>query len=184
MATIGGSQFIEPASVLELIQLSEGQKVGYLGCGAGGYFTIPIAQRVGATGLLYAVDVMQEALEATQKEARRQNLTNIKYVLANLESYGKTPISTNSLDVALLINVLFQNKKHEDILKETDRLLRKNGKLVIIDWLTTTPQHFGPPTSSRVDLSKLELILTKLGYQKLWNGKAGDYHFAVVYKKV
>lgn len=184
MAFIGGSQFIQPVEVIELAKISEGQNIGYLGCGAGGYFTIPFAQRVGQTGKVYAVDVLQSALDSTARAAKNQNLSNIEYYLANIEVVGSTPIKTHSLDTVFLINVMFQNKKHDQILKEADRLLRKNGKLVIIDWSLGSSLKFGPPDSIRVDLSRLVPILAGLGYEQLWQGKVGDFHEGRIFKKV
>lgn len=181
---IGGSQFIAPTKVIDLIQLQEGQSIGYLGCGSGGYFSIPMAQRIGQTGKIYAVDILQSALDGTAREARRENITNIEYIRANLEKAGSLPIEARSLDASLLINVLFQNQDKAAIIGEASRLLRKNGKLVIIDWSKDANLNFGPPATMRVDFEKLEPVILGLGYERLWRAKIGDYHESAVYKKI
>ena len=80
------------------------------------------------------MDILRTALETISKRAHAENLANIKTVWSNLEIFGATKIEAGSLDVGLLINTLYQSHKRAEILRESIRLLKKNGKLVIVEW--------------------------------------------------
>ena len=53
-----------PAILVELVDSGKVQpcRAIDLGCGAGGYFVIPAAQKVGENGIAYAVDIQEGVL--------------------------------------------------------------------------------------------------------------------------
>jgi len=180
---LGGNNFLNPAELMSIIQLNEGDFVADLGCGSGGYFVIPFAKKVGQTGRVYAVDVLPEAIQTVETATRVNNLTNVKTVWADLEVTGSSKIPSNSLDEALLINVLFQNKKRDDIIKEASKMVKQDGLLVIVDWLVSGT-GFGPDENILVDRSHIEGLVLGLNYEKVYSDNIGEYHFVDIYKKL
>ena len=179
---IGGSQFLVPRDILDLVGVSEGSVVGHLGAGAGGYFTIPLADRVGITGKVYAVDIFDHVLQSIQLRAQKENIQNIELIKSNLEMVGTTPIKAHSLDVAFLINVLFQNTNHTAILDEAARLITQDGALVIVDWVKGDT-GFGPTSDRLVSREMLLEYAQKNKYTVAVNTQLGDYHFCMVLAK-
>lgn len=178
-----GNKLLDPQIILsDYLQIGFGEKVADLGCGAMGFFTIQAAKIVGENGVVYAVDVLKEVLSSVEGRARVEGFNNIKTVWTNLESYGATKIPDNSLDAAFLVNILFQTKKHLEIIREAARLLKPGGKLLIIDWKkNNTP--FGPIITDRISqvfikeaAIKLNLILDK-------EFEAGNFHFGLIFIK-
>lgn len=180
--TFGKSELLDAGAILkDILQIGPRHVVGDLGAG-GGMFCINAARLVGAQGQVYAVDVMKHVLGDIESKARMAGLDNIKTVWSNLEMVGATKIKEGILDFALLVNVLFQSKKHYEILAEAGRLLKVDGKLLVIDWSDTRP-GFAPATDRQVDPKKVIASAASLGLSLSREFKAGHYHFGLVFTK-
>ena len=178
----GGNILLDPYYVLEQAGLKEGDKVADLGCGSAGHFVIPAGKIVGDKGTVYAVDILKSVLAAVQSRAKLEGLTNVELVWSNLEIYGATKIPKESLDFALLINILFQVKKREEVIKEAIRLLKSGGKLVVVEWgLGEAP--LGPPPAMRVTKDYLREVMQKFNLKEIKEFKAGPYHYGLVFMK-
>ncbi|MDD4901010.1 MAG: methyltransferase domain-containing protein [Patescibacteria group bacterium] len=179
---IGGSSLVDANLIFSKAQIAEKSKVADLGCGSSGHFVFPAAKLVGKKGVVYAVDILRTALETINKRIRVENFTNIKTVWSNLEIFGATKIEAGSLDVAMLINTLYQSHKRAEILRESIRLLKKNGRLVVVEWKNVaTP--FGPPPEERVKKELVDAGVKKLGLSPEAEFEAGEYHYGLIYVK-
>jgi ubiquinone/menaquinone biosynthesis C-methylase UbiE len=176
------TQFMNRDEIIKKAQIFEGMKVADLGCGNLGYFIIPIAKLLGREGKAYAVDVLNSALDSVHNQAKLEGITNLERVRTNLEKIGATNIPADSLDLALLINVLFQNKKHKDILQEAIRLLKKGGKLFIIDW-KKTGAPFGPQIENRLDPMTIKTIAQDLDLNLIEETEIGEYFWGLIFEK-
>lgn len=169
--------------ILGEARIEEKLKVADLGCGSSGHFVFPAAKRVGKKGLVYAVDILRTTLETINKRARLENLANIKTVWTNLEIFGATRIEAGSLDVAMLINTLHQSRKRLEILRESVRLLKKNGRLVVVEWKNVAAP-FGPPLELRVSKEFVDNGAKKFGLKPESEFGAGQYHYGLIYVKL
>jgi len=183
IGSTGGNTLIDVNLLFSKAQVEEKMKVADLGCGSSGHFVFPGAKLVGKKGVMYAVDILRTALETISKRARSENLANIKTIWSNLEIFGATKIEAGSLDVGLLINTLYQSHKRAEILRESIRLLKKNGKLVIVEWKNIAAP-FGPPAEERVKKDLLENAVKKLGLKPEDEFEAGPYHYGLIYIKL
>jgi len=180
---IGGNILIDANALLEKVGVEEKMKVADLGCGSSGHFVFPAAVMVGKNGIVYAVDILRTALETINKRAHAENLANIKTIWSNLEIFGATKIEAGSLDIGLLINTLYQSHKRAEIIRESVRLLKKDGKLVIVEWKNiATP--FGPPAEERVKKELVDNGAKKLGLKPELEFEAGQYHYGLIYTKL
>jgi ubiquinone/menaquinone biosynthesis C-methylase UbiE len=180
---IGGkSEFLDAGKILsEILQVKKGDMVGDLGAG-GGLFLMQIARLVGDQGQVYAVDVVKNILSELESKARLSGLNNIKTIWSNLEVVGAAKIKNDSLDSAILVNVLFQSQKHYEILAEATRLLKNGGKLLIIDWENNN-LSFGPPKDRLIDLNQVIGLASELNLELAQQFKAGPYHFGLIFTK-
>lgn len=183
LGPIGGNTLIDANLILAKSQISEKMKVADLGCGSSGHFVFPAAKAVGKKGVVYAVDILRTVLETINKRARIENLANIKTVWTNLEIFGAAKIESGSLDVAMLINTLYQSRKRAEILRETIRMIKKNGKLVVVEWKNIAAP-FGPPAEERVNKDLLDNAAKKLGLREELEFEAGQYHYGLIYVKL
>lgn len=178
----GGNELLNPEKILKEAGIGYGSRVGDLGCGGMGYFTLQAGKLVGDKGQVYGVDILKAALPSVETKAKLEGLNNITTVWSNLEILGATRIKEQSLDFALVINVLFQSKKQKNILEEAARLLKKNGKLVMVDWKTSgTP--LGPLVNDRIPPEKVEEMAQDLNLKKEKSFEAGPYHYGFVFAK-
>jgi ubiquinone/menaquinone biosynthesis C-methylase UbiE len=183
LGPIGGNTLVDANLILTKAQIVEKSKVADLGCGSSGHFVFPAAKIVGKKGLVYAVDILRTALETVSKRARAENYVNVKTVWSNLEIFGATKIEAGSLDVGLLINTLYQSHKRAEILRESVRLLKKNGRLMIVEWKNIAVP-FGPPAEERVKKELMDLEAKKLGLKPEEEFEAGQYHYGLIYVKL
>ena len=173
---------LDAKEIFTHIEIKAGDKVADLGCGRAGHFVIPAAHKVGSQGLVYAVDILKSVLNSVAGTARLEGVNNIKIVWSNLEVVGATKIPAESLDSAFLINILFQSRQHENIFKEAFRLLKKGGRLLVIDWAGGA-SAFGPAIVDRIDFQEIKKIAGGLGLQLIDEFSAGTYHLGLVFKK-
>ena len=171
------------AFVLDKLKVEERQSIGELGCGNFGFFVWPLAKLVGRYGSVFAVDVIKSILEEIEHRAKVDNLPQIKTVWTNLEIFKATKIETSSLDSALLINTLHQAKNRTEMLRESIRLLKRGGKLLIVEW-QNQDIPFGPSVDKRVKVESLKNAVSKLGLNIEEEFKAGSYHYGLLLTKL
>jgi len=179
----GGNEFLNPPLILnQHLNLVTGETVADLGCGSMGFFSIAAAKIVGPNGRVFAVDVLKEVLSSVAGRVKVEGLDNVETIWSNLEIYGATKIPEQSLDAAFLINILFQAKKHYEIIKEAYRLLKPGGRLLVIDWkMLDTP--FGPVKNIRVSPNKIKEFATLLHLIKTSEFEAGNFHYGLIFIK-
>jgi len=183
----GTGGFISPEKILLQIGLKEGTTIADFGCGHG-YFTIPAGKIIGKEGKIYAVDVLTECLEAVHSSARLEGVVNILTMRGNLESFGGSGIKDEIVDLVLLHNVLFQSQKKSDIIKESKRVLKSSGILVVIDWLpvleaTGERVSFGLQGGWRISAEEAKKITQEEGFVFDRSLDAGEYHYGLIFTK-
>ena len=169
---------MKPEEVLSNIDIHEGAKAADFGPGAG-YFTIPLAKRVGRRGVVYAVDVQESALESVRGRASLFSIRNIETIRGNLEKEKGSGLESGSINLVLLANILFQSKSKNAILKEAKRVLKKNGKIVIIEW--NDEIAMGPNPDLRISKESLKDLAKKEGLVLEKEFNAGSNHYGLVF---
>ncbi len=173
--------FLNPEEVLQQIDLREGMLVGDFGAGSG-HFAVAIAKIVGNYGKVFAVDVRDASLDAVKSRARMTNLTNINTIKADLEVLGSTGIPDDSLDLVVLITVLSQSNKKEDILKEAERVLKRDGKLLIVEWAQTGPA-FAAVHEFRLQKEEMRQLVEKSGLKLDRELDVKSFHYGFLFIK-
>jgi ubiquinone/menaquinone biosynthesis C-methylase UbiE len=176
-----GLKFIDPREVLEQLDISEGIKVADFGCGAG-YFSLALAKKIGEEGVVYALDILPQRLEAVNSSAKNLNLTNIITQRANLENTNGSELGENSMDLVVVKDMLFQNKKKKDILNEAKRVLKDGGQALVVEWRVEN-STLGPERQLRISKEALLEIAQQIGFSILKELSVGSFHFGVLLVK-
>lgn len=176
----GTGGFLEPTKVInEVAVIEPGQVVADFGSGSG-YFALVLARRVGDVGRVYAVDILEEPLQVVRNQAQVLGINNIETIRANLETDQGSTLRGGSIDVVWMANVLFQSPQKDKIIQEASRVLKKAGKLVVIDWIPKLPVG---PRGLRVSPQEVRQIAEKLELEELKSFDAGAYHWGLVFIK-
>ena len=178
----GGTALLDVRSLLSKLNVHDGNIVADLGCGGGGYLVAAAAHMVGPKGLVYAVDVQKFVLDAIDSKLKMEGLGNVRTVLADLERYGMAKIPNETCDVVIVLNMLFQNTKHSEIIREANRMVRSGGKLAVVDW-KVAPMPIGPDIKLRVSPDQIKSYATAQGLAMATEFNVGLYHYGLVFQK-
>lgn len=117
-----------PERMLREVDIRPGFQVLDYGCGPGAY--IPdVAQRVGPSGRVYALDIHPLALERVKTLARRRQLANVETICSDCQ----TGLPADSLDVVLLYDIFHMLSESDAVLAELHRVLKPGGTLSFSD---------------------------------------------------
>lgn len=172
--------FIDPASVIAQVGLHSGQTVADLGAGSG-FYALPTAKVVGNTGVVYAVDVQDAKLDATQSAARQSGLKNITVIKADLDK-PLLDIPEASCDCVIIASIIHEIDSQPALIKNIYRLLKTGGKVLAVEWKKElTP--FGPAIERRVSLEELQKLFAVAGLRKDRDLSTDGYHYAALFVK-
>ena len=170
-------QSLDAFRVMSLIPVRPYHVVADVGCGPG-YFAIPLAKHV-FDGKVFALDVQQEMLDATQEELKRINLTNVDLVLFK---ESKLTLEDDSLDGALLAFALHEADSPHDLLKDVRRCLRNGAWVALLEWEKREMEE-GPPLKERIDEPELSEIALKAELQFTARHSLNENQYMLVMRK-
>lgn len=172
--------FIDPASVVAQMHLKAGSSVADLGCGSG-FYAMAAARQVGNGGQVYAVDVQEAKLAATQSAARQSGIKNITVIKADLDK-PLLDIAADSCDAIILASIIHEIDSREALFKNAYRIARTGAAILAVEWKKqATP--LGPALERRLDQSELEAVLAKAGFHKEKDLQTDGYHYAMLFVK-
>lgn len=114
--------------LLRALNLKAGMTVADIGAGTG-YLSRRMADNIGATGVVYAVDVQPEMIG--KLKGLTKNYPNIKPVLSVASDVKLAP---NSLDMAILVDVYHELAYPYEVAQSIWAALKPNGKLVLVEY--------------------------------------------------
>jgi ubiquinone/menaquinone biosynthesis C-methylase UbiE len=147
-----------PEQILDAIGVRPGMRIGEAGAGQG-YFTFPLARRVGPMGIVFANDISASSLDVIRERAAREGLGNITIVMGEVED----PLfPEKNLDMVVMVYVLHMLERPIPFLKNLHSYLKPGGWLVIIERNTTAERAHYPSFMTHRQI--LETI-GKTGYE-------------------
>lgn len=164
--------------LIEKIQIKEDDLIADLASGPG-RFSIEFAKRVNK-GLVYAIDISEEALETLKDSLNKKKINNVKILLADISK--KIPLDNNSIDIVFMANA-FHGFVHggtwSNVLKEAYRILKSDGKLAILEF-KKTHRPPGPPINIRISYEELSELLLKEKFTPILVDDIEDNHYLVI----
>lgn len=159
----------QPRSLLSHLGIQPGHTVLDLGCGTG-FWTLPLAEIVGASGIVWALDVSQEMLDTL---AERKPPTLVRPLLSELPHIDLPAASVDWIWAAFVIHEV---ESLENLITEMRRVLRDGGHLAILEWRPDAAHDDGPPNPHRLSPTKVIQQLKTAGFEILpqnWNHEDG-----------
>jgi ubiquinone/menaquinone biosynthesis C-methylase UbiE len=111
----------------DILEPEPAERVLEVGPGTG-YYTLDLAEWVGADGTIEIFDLQQEMLDHTIRRARERGLWNVNPTQGDAQDL---PYENDSFDAAILITVLGEIPDQDAGLREVARVLRPGGRLIV-----------------------------------------------------
>lgn len=168
---------LDPEYLVKELLLSETAQVADLGAGSGA-FTFAAAKRA-FSGKVYAIEIQRGLLSFILSKADENDLKNIEVVVGNIEKYGGTLLKDSSMDAVILANTLFQTEYKELLASEVKRILKLEGKLLLVDWSEGT-SGIGPSKDSIVSREVALELFRNVGFELLRELPVGTHHYGMI----
>jgi SAM-dependent methyltransferase len=123
--------------LLDALQIEPEQRIADIGCG-NGFWTLRLAERVGAKGKVYAVEIQPEYLDLLAARAEKSGFSDrIQPVLGEVHD---PRLPKNSMDLILLVDVYHEFSHPELMLATLRDALKPDGQLVLVEFRMEDPK--------------------------------------------
>ncbi|MFA5997507.1 MAG: methyltransferase domain-containing protein [Candidatus Paceibacterota bacterium] len=170
--------FTNPEDNIAALGVYEGMVIADLGAGIGSY-TLPLAEKVGESGRVYAVEVQKDFLTNIKTEAAARGLKNIELLWGDIERPGGTKIKDEAVDAVVISNVLFLAENKSGLIREAKRILKVGGKLLLIDW-SDSFNNLGPSPAMVVTKDEAQKLCEAEGFVLKNDVPVGEHHYGIV----
>jgi ubiquinone/menaquinone biosynthesis C-methylase UbiE len=174
-------RFVAPSVVATHFHIRPGETVADYGAGTG-YFVPELAAAVGREGRVYAVEIQKNLVETLGTLVRERHFDQVQVLWGDLETPQGTKIPAESVDVGIMVNILFQLEDKTGALAEIDRTLRSGARLFVIDW-SESFGGLGPQPGDVVTKESARAIVESMGYVLDREFPSGDHHYGLQFRK-
>jgi ubiquinone/menaquinone biosynthesis C-methylase UbiE len=94
---------------------------------------------------------------------------------------AEIPLENESIDLLLTVNTLHEFDDRERMIEEMKRVVKKGGKLLIVDFMKKET-GFGPPVEIRMSKAKAVKLFEAKGFT-LVEKRDLSYHYLLVFVK-
>lgn len=137
----------ESSEVMNRADIRPGMTVADIGAGEG-YYTIRLAERVGASGRVLAQDIVPAVRDALAERVARERLANVS---VRLGTPADPKLPDNSFDRVLMVHMYHEIGAPYEFLWRLRPSLRPGGLVVVVDANRRTRDHGTPPALLRCE---------------------------------
>ena len=174
--------FSDPQKNIDQFHVDPGMKVVDLGSGAG-FYSLTAARAVGEAGRVISVDVQKDLLSKLKSEAQSNNLLNLDVVWGDIDEPNGSTLADGLADRVLVTNTLFQVENRENVIKEARRILKPNGKFLVVDW-SESFGGVGPQPADIISSEDTKKICLQNSFELDREIEAGDHHYGLIFKAI
>ena len=117
------------STLIKNMKIKTNETIADIGAGSG-YHVFKMAP-LAKNGLVYAVDIQPEMLEAIERKKRSKRVSNVETVLGSEKSIN---LPKNSLDKILLVDVYHEFSYPAEMVESIKNALKSNGQLFLIEY--------------------------------------------------
>ena len=121
--------------LIESLRLEPGMVVADIGAGSG-VISRMLSRHVGDTGVVLAVDIQQEMLDALTAKNKLLDVRNIEPVLGNVQD---PKLGEGRVDLALMVDVYHEFDFPHEMLREIAKSLRPGGRVAFVEYRKEDP---------------------------------------------
>ena len=108
-----------------------GMKVVDFGC-ALGYFTLPMARKVGTTGAVYAVDIQKNMIDSLSRRISKAHLDHIIHPVLITEKTDFAELA-GKIDFVLLFYMVHEVPDQTALMHTVSKMLKPGGKALVVE---------------------------------------------------
>lgn len=174
-------QFSNPDDNIRELGLQSGERVAIFGSGSGGH-TFAVARILKGTGSIYGIESRGPLVEKLRKEAAERHIMNIHVIDGNVDQQGGTGLGSLSVDTVIIPDTLFSHANKEEIFREAERILKTDGRMLVIDW-SASFKKIGPQPEDIFPQTEAIKMAQNAGFIHDKYFSAGNYHYALIFHK-
>jgi ubiquinone/menaquinone biosynthesis C-methylase UbiE len=122
--------------MIDALKLRDGEVVADIGCGSG-FVSRMIAKKIGATGIVYGVDIQEEMLDLFAKRMAMFRITNVKPVLGTTTDPKLPPASC---DTMIMVDVYHEFDQPYEMMRNMIAALKPGGRIVFVEYRKEDPK--------------------------------------------
>ena len=161
---------------LNALRLKPSDRVLEIGAGPG-FVSFALADRVGPTGVVYALDQSAEALVHLERRQKERGIRHIERIVADAATVQPDSVQAGS---ALITMVLHHADDPAEILRNVVRFLPPGAPVVIGEFHPKGPCTSGPPRKHRLAPEKIREWCEKAGLAVVRYQRQSPEHYLVV----
>lgn len=174
--------FSNPEKNVEQFAMRLGSSVADFGSGSG-HYALSLVKAVGEKGKVYAIDIQKDLLSRLKNEANQLGFFNVEVIWGDLEKERGSKLADSCIDAVLISNLLFQVTDKGSIAREAHRILRKEGKLMVIDWIESFG-GIGPHPDQVFNKDSAKELFKSSGFIFDHEIMAGEHHYGLIFRKI
>ena len=148
----------EALRVMDMAAIEEGMTVADIGAGEG-YYTVRLAERVGADGRVLAQDIDRGAIERLGRRVERERLDNVS-IKFGAEDDPRLP--AESFDRVFLVHMYHEVAEPYAFLWRLWPSLEEGGKVIVVDIDRPTDQHGIAPSLLSCEFERVGFRLDRM----------------------
>ena len=125
---VGPNDF-DVEDAMNIMDIRKGMVIGEAGAGRG-FFTFPMAEKVGVNGKIYANDIRDSALGFIRNSCERRSISNITTVLGEV---ADPLFPVEDLEMVVVVHAFHDFTQPEQWLKNLRKYMRSGATLAILD---------------------------------------------------
>ena len=122
--------------LIDTLKFHEGEVVADIGCGSG-FISRKIAKKIGATGIVYGVDIQEEMLDLLAKRMAMFRIANVKPVLGTTTDPKLPPASC---DTMIMVDVYHEFDQPYEMMRSMIAVLKPGGRIVFVEFRKEDPK--------------------------------------------
>lgn len=172
---------MNPDQMLMACNIQSTDNVADFGAGSG--FMARALSAIVNSGNVFAIEINRDLVARLTHEIEEKQIKNVQPIWGDIEMMGGSKLASESVDMVIFSNILFQIDDKASALKEAQRVLKPDGRVLVVDWQESFG-GLGPAPQHVFDKSRAETLFDSLNFTKLSDSlPAGEHHYAILFKK-